>query len=1220
MPRLVRLFSLTRTQRYGVALVGVVLATLLRLVLDPVLKADLPLFLFFLPVVAASWIGGLGPGLVATVLSLLAGDYLFIEPRGAILQVPDVPSQARLAALAFMSIVFTILFDRLRTRVQRQLESLDSLTQASRFIASIHEALMSLSDPVEIVNTAVMMLGEYLQADRCAYAETDADTDTLMVRGDYSLASAPGPPSLLRMSRLEELNRRALRDNRPCILPPDGGPDGAGVHALVVPVRREGVFAAAIEVQQYTPRQWTGDEVRLLQTVASLCWESVERARALQRLKDSDDRYRAFIANTSEGVWRFELEEPIPLTAPENEYLDMLYRFGYLAESNDMMARMYGYDNAQRILGERLGDLLVRSEGNVAQLLALKRAGFRLNNAETCEADRFGATKCFLNNMLGILDDGSLIRIWGTRRDITEEKRIGETVRSSEERLRRITEATKDALWEIDLAANQLWWSEGAKPLFGHSPGELQIRLEDWFHAIHPDDRDRVRRKFMEFMSNDDTDWSEQYRFLRADGVYADIEDKGRKFFAENGQPARIAGAMVDITERKAAEKALRESEERFEKAFRASPDALVISRIADGVILDINDNFVSLSGFQRKDLIGKSTLQLDIYVNRADRQRAVALLDKHHGVRDFEFLMRRRSGETRFVSFSAQPITVHGEQCWLTIGRDITERKLIEKARRTSEEEAKRQLAYIEAIYATAPVGLCYVDTDLRYRSINQYLAEIDGVAVEEHIGRTLAEIVPELAPTIEPIFRKVIETGEPVLNFDVSKVAKGKPAQHFIGSYYPIKDHDQRVIGVNVVVVEITHRKQVEQERERILLQEKRAREEAEEANRLKDEFLATISHELRTPLTAILGWAHLLTGGDLSESKARHALEVIEQSAKAQARLVDDILDTSRIITGRLQFDARPVDIERVFQAAIDVIRPSAEAKQIDLRVSIGGMDKIVFGDANRLQQVIWNLLSNAVKFTRQGGHIEARINRRAGQIEISVTDSGIGIEPQFLPFVFDRFRQADSASTRRYGGLGLGLAIVRHVVEMHGGSVSATSPGKGLGSTFTVRFPASSPMPEPPQTPPPKPPAAAAPPAGQPSASDSRRLDGVRALVVDDDPDTLEMLRFVLSESGAEVVAATSSHEALQAMDHFRPDVLISDVAMPDEDGYDLITRIRLRDPEHGGAIPAVALSAYARPEDRERATAAGFQLHLGKPIEPDALIEVIAGLTGRLQAN
>ena len=411
-----------------------------------------------------------------------------------------------------------------------------------------------------------------------------------------------------------------------------------------------------------------------------------------------------------------------------------------------------------------------------------------------------------------------------------------------------------------------------------------------------------------------------------------------------------------------------------------------------------------------------------------------------------------------------------------------------------------------------------------------------------------------------------------------------------------------------------DITERKHAEEERERLLRQEKEAREEAETASRMKDEFLATISHELRTPLTAILGWANMLNRGLLSQIQTRHALEVIEQSARSQAGLVDDILDTARIITGRLKLEAHPVEIERVFQAAVDVIRPSAEAKRIALQVVTDARSTIVFGDANRVQQVIWNLLSNAVKFTSEGGRVEARLSRTEGHIEITVTDTGIGIEPQFMPYIFDRFRQADSTSTRKYSGLGLGLAIVRHVVEMHGGTVAASSPGQGQGATFKARFPIASAQLLQPETAPPGPELKQ---PTQPNQIDGPQdLGGVRVLVVEDDLDTLEMLKAIFQNRGAEVITASSADDALEALEHSVPDALVSDLAMPGQDGYELIEHIRQRGSNRGGNIPAVALTAHARVEDRVRALTAGFQMYVPKPVDPNELIAVVANLTHR----
>jgi PAS domain S-box-containing protein len=507
-------------------------------------------------------------------------------------------------------------------------------------------------------------------------------------------------------------------------------------------------------------------------------------------------------------------------------------------------------------------------------------------------------------------------------------------------------------------------------------------------------------------------------------------------------------------------------------------------------------------------------------------------------------------------------------------------------------------------------------MDTDLRYLSLNERLAEINGRSVEEHLGRTVREVISDAADQVEPVYRRVIETGEPVLNADMSTTSEVGVVRHFVVSYYPIKNGGGRVLGINVVVMEITERKKIEEKLERLLGQEKSAREDAEAANRMKDEFLATISHELRTPLTSILGWARMLTGGGLTPPQSRHALEVIAQSAQSQNRLIEDILDTSRIITGRLKLDAKPFEIEHIFHAAVDVIRPSAEAKGIVLSEVVEAPDAMVFGDANRLQQAFWNLLSNAVKFTNEGGRIEARLGRADGQIEITVTDSGIGIDPRFLPHVFDRFRQADASSTREYGGLGIGLAIVRHIVEMHGGGVSASSLGKGRGATFKISLPVSSAR----RLSRPKGARAeSAPPVvkERKTLENGHRLDGVRVLLVEDNLETLDMLKFIFVESGAEVIGAASVDEALDALDRFKPDALVSDIAMPDRDGYDLIREIRSREPERGGKIPAVAVTAYARAEDRVRVLAAGFQMHIAKPIAPDELIAVVASLTGHI---
>jgi signal transduction histidine kinase/CheY-like chemotaxis protein len=389
-----------------------------------------------------------------------------------------------------------------------------------------------------------------------------------------------------------------------------------------------------------------------------------------------------------------------------------------------------------------------------------------------------------------------------------------------------------------------------------------------------------------------------------------------------------------------------------------------------------------------------------------------------------------------------------------------------------------------------------------------------------------------------------------------------------------------------------------------------------EAQEVNRLKDEFLATLSHELRTPLTAVLGWTRLLATGQLDPATSRRAMDTIERNAQAQVQLIDDILDVSRIIRGKLRLNVRPVELAPVIEAAADAVRPAAEAKGIRLHVVLDPRTGPVSGDPDRLQQVVWNLLSNAIKFTPKEGRVQVVLSRADSHLEVAVSDTGQGIESEFLPYVFDRFRQADPTSTRTHGGLGLGLAIVRHLVELHGGTVQAESAGDGRGSTFRVTLPLLAMQQAGPSQQPAESAAAAAGGGGGFHLDCPPELDGLRVLVVEDDADSRELLLAVLRQCRAEVRAVPGVAEALDAFDTWHPDVLVSDIEMPGEDGYALIRQVRARAPERGGQTPAAALTAYARAEDRMRALLAGFQIHVPKPVEPAELAAVVASLAAR----
>ncbi|MEG4215040.1 PAS domain S-box protein [Microcoleus sp. Pol14C6] len=488
-----------------------------------------------------------------------------------------------------------------------------------------------------------------------------------------------------------------------------------------------------------------------------------------------------------------------------------------------------------------------------------------------------------------------------------------------------------------------------------------------------------------------------------------------------------------------------------------------------------------------------------------------------------------------------------------------------------------------------------------------NQRWFDYTGTTLEEMLGWGWQQVHhPEHLDRVVEKFRRCIETGE---LWEDTFPLRGKDGSYrwFLSRAVAIRDDRGKVLRWCGTNTDITDRKLAEAERERLLAREKEAREEAEQANRVKDEFLAVLSHELRTPLNPIVGWTKLLRSNVLTPEKQRYALETIERNAKLQTQLIEDLLDVSGILQGKVSLNIAPVDLAGVIGAAIETVRLAAQVKSIQISTQFAPHLGSVLGDAGRLQQVVWNLLSNAVKFTPPGGKIEVVLDRVDTRAQITVTDTGKGIEPDFLPYVFDYFRQADSTMTRKFGGLGLGLAIVRHLVELHGGTVKSDSPGEGKGTTLTVRIPL---MPAQSQTSP----AGTAPPA------ESLDLSGIRVLAVDDDADALDLVVFLLEDCGASVTAVANAADALAVLTQSVPDLLLSDIGMPDTDGYMLMRQVRALAPDKGGLVPAIALTAYAGEIDYRQAMAAGFQRHISKPLDPQKLVQAICDLLDRSGEN
>ncbi|MGI8819965.1 MAG: PAS domain S-box protein [Chthoniobacterales bacterium] len=662
-----------------------------------------------------------------------------------------------------------------------------------------------------------------------------------------------------------------------------------------------------------------------------------------------------------------------------------------------------------------------------------------------------------------------------------------------------------------------------------------------------------------------------------------------------------------DVTERKAAEQAARTSNARFEAIIEHSP---VGTYVLDAQLQIQHVNAKARPVFGEGSPVGRDLAETlrDLWPEALVQELVPRF---RHTLETGEPFFQKGFSETRedhgaeeYYDWEIHRITLpdgqHGVACYFT---DIKEHVLAQEALRRSEED-------LQALANSIPQLAWMAGPDGSIFWYNRGWFDYTGTTLEAMQGWGWQSVHdPEILPSVVERWTASIRTCKP---FEMEFPLRGADGifRWFLTRVNPVLDAEGRIVrwfGTNTDVDRVKH---AEADRERLLASEKEARERAERETRMKDEFLATLSHELRTPLNAILGWATILAGSRQAD-EVTEAAEVIERNARAQAQIIEDLLDMSRIISGKVRLDVQRVELIPIIESALESVKPMADGREIRLTSVLDPHVGQISADPGRLQQVLWNLLTNALKFTPKGGRVHVALGRVNSHLEISVSDNGQGMETDFLPHAFDRFRQADATTTRQHRGLGLGLSIVKTLIELHGGTVSAESPGPGQGSTFYLCLPAAvaTIRPEPERRHPRA-------PAPREVPDEHLDLTGLRILAVDDEPDARELINRILSSRGATVETAASGADALKALSENKPDVLIMDIGMPDEDGYSVIRKVRQLAPELGGNVRAVALTAFARAEDRRRALISGFQMHMAKPVEPSELIAVIASLANR----
>ncbi|MFM7427600.1 MAG: PAS domain-containing protein [Elainella sp.] len=1086
-------------------------------------------------------------------------------------------------------------------RKQAELDRQQQL-ERERILNQLTQQIRRSLDPAEVLQTAVTEVRQFLQADRAFIYRFNPDFSGVIVveavaaGWESALAAAVDDRYFMdtqgedyrqgRVQVVEDIYQAGLTECHVQML------ERFQVRAnLVVPILQGAALWGLLVLNQCTHcRPWQTSEVELLQQLAAQVGIAIQQAELYQQVQSSQRRLELSLEGTQQGMWDYDLVTRQAYWSPQCKRL-----FGLEPDDAAISdARFFDClhpEDRERVMAAVQAAIQTHGDYNIEYRVVWPDGSFHWLHAKArVLRDREGQPRQLLGTVMDISE---------RKRIEAERQEIAAALAASNERFELAAAAVNCLIYDYDLQQGQILRSQGLTNLFGYTQSEAAPTADWWFNRVHPDHRASLLAAKQAVIAEGESAFCLEYQVQHRDGHYVWVQDHGSIVRDALGQAIRVVGSTIDISERKRSEQRLRESEERLQLGVQVADLAIAhFDYATDRVTL--SPEAARLYGFGADQTVITRD-QIHATFHPEERDELMVLIQQVLDPQGAGWFAREHrvvwpSGEVRWLNVRKR-VFFHRTDLprpdyAILAAVDITDHKQTEAALHQSEERYRYLAGLIPQLVWIADANGTILDVNDRWSAYTGY-------SLEQAQQQSWEVIVhPEDVPILAQAWAAAQQNASPYQAEGRMRRADGLYRWH-LHQATPLRGEQGQIVRWFGTATDIHELKLIEADRARLLAEAETARAEAEAANRSKDDFVSLVAHELRSPLNAILGWAKLLQTRQFDAATTHKALETIARNTQAQAQLVEDLLDVSRMVRGSLRLTLASTNLETVIEAAIETVQPLAEARELRLDIQLQPLAPIS-GDAQRLQQVVLNLLTNAIKFTPKAGRVQIRLDQQDNQARIQVSDTGKGISSDFLPRIFERFQQDQQNATARQG-LGLGLAIVKYIVEQHGGSITAQSQGEGQGATFTVLLPLLQAE-------------ELAAEASPPPVEFTTSLAGLRVLLVDDDLDMLNLTALVLEQAGAVVQTATRARTALDYLAQFQPDLLISDIAMPEQDGYGLLCQIR--QDTLAGQLPAIALTAYAGEEYQQESRRAGFSYHLAKPVEPEELVRIVLAVVQR----